>query len=223
MIQVQLLRPTQHLENGKVRNYFRGDFLEVSAVTAQEWISKKIAMLPEGATFADLDDTQWSDVAVVVEGEDRALVKRLGIKALVITGDLEILQAALLDYERVLFWSKRLVPRLPDLGQFVQGFKAIERWEVATPQRFSVLAQDVGSEDARARTAELVGDLRVPLYEPGLMFVRRSTASKDLLSAWANERQGVESADDDRLAFYRAVWLVKPTIASFPESWVLKS
>jgi len=98
------------------------------------------------------------------------------------------------------------------------GFHFLKRWDAAAPLwRYGVLGQDVGTPSERKRTAKLTLDLRIPLYEPGLLFIRSSEAGLALLETWRAEcRRG----DDERLAFLRALHIVKPKFCALPRSWL---
>ena len=98
------------------------------------------------------------------------------------------------------------------------GFHFLKRWDAAAPRwRYGVLATDVGTKGERQRTAKLTLDLRIPLYEPGLLFVRSTDAGRALLETWRAEcRRG----DDERLAFLRALHIVKPRFCALPRSWL---
>jgi len=98
------------------------------------------------------------------------------------------------------------------------GFHFLKRWDAAAPLwRYGVLAADVGTKGERQRTAKLTLDLRIPLYEPGLLFIRSTEAGLALLETWRAEcRRG----DDVRLAFLRALHIVKPRFCALPRSWL---
>ena len=88
----------------------------------------------------------------------------------------------------------------------------------------------------RRRTLEVVRDLRVPVYEPGVLLVRDCDGGVELLRAWVEEMgpstgdssQGAvsrtpaqdASADSARLAFVRALYRVKPLFLALPRSWL---
>lgn len=98
------------------------------------------------------------------------------------------------------------------------GFHFLQRWDAAAPLwRYGVLAADVGTEAERRRTAKLALDLRVPLYEPALLFVQANEAGRALLKAWRAE---CRPGDDERLAFLRALHIVKPRFCALPRSWL---
>ena len=98
------------------------------------------------------------------------------------------------------------------------GFGALDTWEMACPLwRYGVLAQDVGTTAERERTKALCFDLRVPLMEPGLLFARQCEASERMIETWRRECEG---GGDERLAFLRALCLVKPRLLTLPRSWL---
>lgn len=98
------------------------------------------------------------------------------------------------------------------------GLKVLDRWQVAVPLACEdTLAATIGSQEERDRTLAVIRDLRVPVYETGLMFIRRCDATSQLLATWQEEEM---PHGDTRLAFLRALYLVKPIILALPYTWV---
>jgi len=98
------------------------------------------------------------------------------------------------------------------------GFHFLQRWDVAAPLwRYGVLAADVGTPAEQKRTAKLALDLRVPLYEPALLFVQANDVGRALMKAWRAE---CRPGEDERLAFLRALHIVKPRFCALPRSWL---
>lgn len=98
------------------------------------------------------------------------------------------------------------------------GYHFLERWDAAAPLwRYGVLAADLGGKDERKRTAECCIDLRLLTYEPGLLFVRNNEAGAALVKAWRAE---CRTGWDERLAFLRALHIVKPKFCALPRSWL---
>ena len=98
------------------------------------------------------------------------------------------------------------------------GFGCLDSWELAAPLwRYGVLAADVGTKEERERTKALCFDLRVPLMEPGLLFARQCAATEQMLETWRHECEG---GANERLAFLRALCLVKPRLLTLPRSWL---
>lgn len=123
-----------------------------------------------------------------------------------------------LPWERTLFLDSQ-VGRV-SWGLLPRGFDFLARWEAAAPVwSYETLASDAAAGAERERTEALIGDLRVPLYEVGLLFVRRCEAGEQLLEAWERERAGGHG----QLAFLRALYEVKPLFLALPRSWLAAS
>lgn len=119
-----------------------------------------------------------------------------------------------LPFPRTLFWDTSLRPRAELLGV---GFRLLDNWQVAAPiWDYDQLAQHVGTPDDREKTKAVVRDLRVPVYDTRLIFFRRCLETQELYGRWLEERAG---GGDEKLAFLRAVYLVKPLICALPASW----
>jgi hypothetical protein len=102
-------------------------------------------------------------------------------------------------------------------GLIGAGLHFLERWDVAAPLwRYGVLAQDLGTPAERQRTAVVCRDLRIPVYAPELLFVRQSEAGEEFLRVWRAEC----ALGDERLAFLRALCLVKPLFCALPCNWL---
>lgn len=198
MTWVQLLR-TQQIEKGGIsRTYYPGDWVDVGKQTAQRWVidgaarfaSPQTAVSLDGCGMVTLGSYRQPEAPVPVEHAD----------------------APTLCFARTLLAGGKVRPEL--LGV---GFGLLNTWEVVAPLcDYDRLASHVGTPDARRRTAEQMGDLRVPLYESRMVFVRRCRNGEALIEAWNAERA---SGDDERLCFLRALWQVKPLICATPVTW----
>lgn len=118
-------------------------------------------------------------------------------------------------YPRTLWWD----PAVPLRLELVPvGFNFLHHWHVAAPlYDYNTLAFQHGTIEERLATTAAIGDLRVPLYETRALFLRRCDETNALLAAWALEREG---GGDERLAFQRALWTVKPLILPLPITWI---
>jgi hypothetical protein len=98
----------------------------------------------------------------------------------------------------------------------------LERWDVAAPLwRYGVLARDQGTLSDQKRTEAVIRDLRVLLYAHELLFVRDSPDGLRFLETWRAEcGDGNGTGGDERLAFLRALYLVKPLFCALPRSWL---
>lgn len=225
-MQVQLLRTRQITENGRVVTRHKGDFVNVPRLTAIQWINKGVARLPGGDVDKLTTDDLRGVTLLVVNGDgvQDSIDKLLPEAVMIEFGGVEDLPGALERSERgVVFWSQSLSGVTPDMAQIQQGLAALDKFDVAYPVHFSLLAEKIGTKAARTKTEDAIGEMRVPVPEPGLLFIRKSEAGQALAEAWLDEL-GEDapklSANDTRLAFMRALWHVKPTNAPMPENWV---
>jgi hypothetical protein len=110
-------------------------------------------------------------------------------------------------------------PGIEPLWHSVQaGLEIVTTWEVAAPLwRYNVLAADVGGPGERSRTERVIRDLRVPLYAPELLFARNCEGARALIETWRAE---CEEGGDERLAFLRAMYRIKPRLCPLPTTWL---
>lgn len=123
-----------------------------------------------------------------------------------------------LEYPRTLIWRPSVPLRLELM---YIGFHRLQRgWQLAVPlvSYDRAMAHNVGTAADRKRTRAVVSDLRIPLYETGLMYVRRCPQTIQLFERWAEERK---DGGDERLAFLRALFEVNPVICALPVTWTV--
>lgn len=98
------------------------------------------------------------------------------------------------------------------------GFNFMVRWDAAAPLwRYGVTAADLGTPAERKHTQSITRDLRIPVYAPELLFVRNSDDGQALVKAW---RESCTTGADERLAFVRALYMVKPRFCALPTTWL---
>lgn len=98
------------------------------------------------------------------------------------------------------------------------GFNFIQKWDLAAPLwRVGVLASTLGTPEERKRTEAITHDLRLLTYTPELLFVRDSVPGRAFLQTWRNE---CAHGPCDKLAFLRALYIVKPAFCVLPRSWL---
>ena len=102
-------------------------------------------------------------------------------------------------------------------------FKWLDAWEIAAPFRdYAHLACDEGTVEERQFTAELIGDLRQPLYDSRAIWMREdSVRAKQFVKRLGTERKKCTCAEGPcDLAFLRALWKVKPLILALPRGFI---
>jgi len=79
------------------------------------------------------------------------------------------------------------------------------------------LANAYGSAEEQASTLAALGDLRVPLYDTKLLWMRKTEATEDLLAAWSAE---LADGADEAHAFARALYARRVLWFTLPPNWV---
>ena len=79
-----------------------------------------------------------------------------------------------------------------------------------------LLASSVGSKEERARTLEAVGDLRLPVYDVRLLWVRRTAATERVIARWARE---LKEGANEHHAFLRALYTERAMLCTLPPGW----
>lgn len=79
------------------------------------------------------------------------------------------------------------------------------------------LANTYGSAEEQAHTLAALGDLRVPLYDTKLLWMRKTEATEDLLAAWSEE---LADGADEAHAFARALYARRVLWFTLPPDWV---
>ena len=91
-------------------------------------------------------------------------------------------------------------------------------WEMAAMLASETqLARDVGSKADKERTLELIGGLDVPIYDTGLVWVRRTPATQGVIELWCKE---LATGADPRHAFIRAIYCQGVKLCTLPAEWI---
>lgn len=197
--------------NGKNHTYHPGDWVDVGKQTALLWMSSGDADIPSFKR----EQFVAGEAGVVIRGvetvtpfEDRFSLTKLTLS--LITSDLPYIA-----FNKTLCWS----PKVPLRVELVAaGFSFLDTWEIAAPiYSYDELAIHIGSDAARSRTQKVIRDLRVPVYDTRLIFVKHCENTQRLFEAWQTEN---ETGDDDRLTFLRSFYAVKPLMLALPVTWV---
>ena len=199
---VQLFQPMHIEERGKLRQYQRGDWVKVGKQLALQWVAAGQCQSPFPETVAVEEPEGTSGLMVFGRTDD---VPELGIDV----ADDGLFE---LRWHKTAFWQSAVYVN-PAL--FAVGFGLINRWEIALPLwDYRHLARDeTMDDDEREYTQRIIRDLRVPLYDIRLMFVRRCENTRRLLEVWEGEGEWT------RLSFLRSLYRVKPLVLALPVTW----
>ena len=209
---VKALKPiTRFALDGSYRTYQPGDWFEANNQEIRTLLQGRRIEVANKAIKAEL---LADSCAIVVTGGDVARARQYvaAYTGMVYDGLPHFPPGA----QHCLWWNAAIPLRLDLLPL---GFHRVTAgWQIAAPLwRYNVLARDIGTDAARQRTEEVIHDLRVPVFETGLLYVRRDTDMERLLELWLQERA---TGDDDKLCFLRALYAVKPILCALPQTWV---
>lgn len=198
---VQLRQP-MHIEmRGKTEQYYPGDWVQVGKQLALAWVAEGKALSPFPEAVA-VEEPEGTTGLMLFGGGD---APDLGI-------DYSSEGVYELRWHKTAFWSTDAPVHS---AMFAIGFGLISRFEIAVPLwDYRHLAQDEQVEDdEREYTQKVIRDLRVPMYDIRLMFVRRCENTRRLFDAWEAEHSYT------RLGFLRALYQVKPLVLALPVTW----
>lgn len=204
---VQLLSYQQIPVQGEPKQFHPGDWVDIGKQLAMRLIASGEARLITRSAVGLID----SAAVVIVRNEAIAATVRGTIGAMV---TLETRSGFELSAPKTLFCGLNESPRFE---LWPAGFSLLEKWDMAVPLlSYTQLARDCGSKQERAETQALVLDLRVPVYDPRLIFVRKSKATAEMLAAFERD---VAKGKDQHLSFLRAFWNYKPALCALPTTW----
>lgn len=192
-LKIELLHKQRLEVNGFTRTYQVGEEVAVGRATAERLISLGVARMPQPLTVAK------TTLKPIEQPINISLGNPNGFE---------------LPHGRSIIWDGLVAL---DHQRVSEGIRLLDRWEVAAPlMSYEVLARDIGTPEERERTQAVIRDLRVPVYETGLIFVKHTPDVQRLLRLWKEE----DSPDGDtRLAFLRALYQVKPLVLALPITW----
>ena len=207
MMQVQLKRQKQVDRHGQKVVYQPGDWLDVGAMKAKEWLADGSASIPP-PQIAELL-SRGCGLNVMGPIPPTILPRLQENDKLGVTENTE----PDLPYPQTCIWHPG-IPLRPEI--LPVGFALLDTWQVACPLwDYKELACHMGDEAEKERTEAIIHDLRIPMYDTRLMWVRRCGDTQRLIDQWKAEGDG-------KLAFLRALYQTKPMILALPVTWAGK-
>lgn len=198
-------------EGGTLATYYPGDWFECGKHQARQLEANGSAII------RNVDKRQMvlelNDCGILVldgNSEGQRQAERLATQYM-----LEVANGPLrLPFPRTLILADckpkaRLVP---------VGFRWLdEGWQLAVPLvDMETLACDVGGPAERMDIANVIHDLRVPVYDTRLVFVLRCPETEAMVAQWAEERQ----YGHDGLSFLRALYQALVIWTPLLPSWI---
>ncbi len=204
------LKTIQHIERqGKNITYHPGDWVDLGKQQAMLLMSRNDAEIPSYRK----EQFKQGEAGVIIRGVSdvtpfQTRFDQSKLNLTLIMGDPYI------AFDKTMIYSPEATLRPELIGA---GFSFLDTWEIAMPlYSYDELAVHIGDEKAQARTKAVVHDLRIPLFDTRLIFVKHCETTQRLFKLWLDEN---ESGDDERLCFMRAYYMVKPLMLALPISW----
>jgi len=198
---VQLVQSMHIEERGIMVQKYPGDWIEVGKQFARRLVAEGKAVSPFPETVVVEEPEGTSGIMVFGRGD----APEVGVE----TSDEGVWE---MRWHKTAFFdtSASVNPVF-----FAVGLGLVTRWEIAAPLwDYRRLARDEeASDEELAYTASVIRDLRVPLYDVRLMFVRRCEGTRRLFEMWADDGQHT------RLGFLRSLYRAKPLILALPVTW----
>lgn len=192
-------------KNGKMASFYPGDWLQVGRQQAREWLSTGQCEILKPAVLQTVQDL--TDCAILVRG---VLLESQRVNLAARFPGVPIEEYRGQQHGRFLLWDLSANLR-QDL--ILTGFGLLAKWQLAMPLlNYDILAQNIGTAEEQAETKAVIRDLRVPVYDCRVIFVRQCSETRRLLELW----QGGE------LAFLRALYQARPIVNALPPSWVMQ-
>jgi hypothetical protein len=206
---VQLLQSKQISVAGDGRNKHPGDWVQVGKYLARQWIEEGAATTPESGLKATVGGP--GEIGILVNGDRHAANKILEKMSGKISAGYGLPECR---WPKTVIWNPDALLRM---NLIPVGEELLNTWELAMPLvDYETLAIHLGSTEDRSRTQALIRDLRVPVPDIRLIYMRKCENVERLLAQWYLEK---EDSTDDRLAFLRALYQVKPFWLALPVTW----
>jgi len=198
---------------GTITHYKAGDWVSVGRQTAEAWILGGEAEMIDPVQLDAVQPTSGIIVrGRIPDGWREKLGQVSGLKIAFSeqwTYDL--------PFTETLIWQPTFDLRLDLL---LIGFNLLKTWQVVVPLLdYTTLAAHVGTESEREATRAVIRDLRVPLRDTRLIYVRRCEATRNMMQQW---QRASDTCHEERLAFLQALYTVKPLVCDVPASWTGK-
>lgn len=207
------LKQDRRLEvNGVNKDLKKGDWIEVGKQTANQWIIQGIA----DRTGYDVSKeyVDYTAGIVIVGGINQQLLNN-------IQQDIPGIEVSSSDkpemfYSENMIWTNGINIRRENL--FV-GFKLLKNWQIAVPlHSYDDLAvHQTMTKSEKEYIKSVIKELRVPIYNTNLMFIRRCDETQVLLNQWGIEKEIIKN---DSLSFHVAMYKTNPVLCALPVNWI---
>jgi len=198
--------------SGAYKTYQPGDFFQCNNQELRDLLERRMIETAPGIIGAEYD---FSHAGILARnGATPPDVNEYGIQ--VVSADrLE------LPWELTALWHRSA--RANALGVAL-GLTRVQTnaedvgWEMAVAlQSHSRLAEHVGAAQDRQKTLDLLGDVRLPVYDTGVVWVRRTPATEEVIQRWQAE---LDAGAGELHGFLRALYTTPVLLCTLPADWI---
>jgi len=212
---VQLLAGKNIEKMGTQKLYRAGDWVDVGKHLAIKWISDGSAHIPNQEINSDQIDYT---AGICVTGNE--ISDNLKRKIETVANHLLFvhMDEPEIVFSETLIYDTKFTKIRPEFIGI--GFYWLKTFEVAMPLwSYSELAIHLGTERDREITKEVIRDLRVPVYDNMLIYIRRSQKTIAFIETY---NQYCEQIKEKKLALLCAFYIHKPITLALPTTWLNK-
>ena len=202
----------RHDMGGAYRTYQPGDWFQVKNQELLELLANKLV---DTTAHIIRDEFVGKDTGVLVLPDTKA---PKGLSAFGIAEKAALVPE--LPWKRTLIMSGKASVTIESaaLGLMRIYTEDFPSWEMAALLGSATrLARDVGSKEDQERTLELIGGLDIPVYDTGLVWIRRTKATISVVKTWRDE---LKRGSDMQHAFIRAIYGQSVKLCTLPAEWV---
>ena len=209
-------------EHGVPVSYHPGSWVAVHKSRARQLVASGQGEIPRQDRLKET--LQFDDCGILVLSDALPALTFLGhVETLLKTKSGHTIE---LPWTCTMFW-KSSVTTVTEHA-VIAGFSRLLDFEDTGQPGWEILAmlvdenktaQDYGSDEEKAWTLSAIGDLRIPVYDTTLMWMRRTPNTESLVEKWRSE---IEDGADEQHAFLRALYTVRAMTCTLPPNWHLR-
>lgn len=206
-------------EHGQLRTYHPGDTVKVGKQTAIRWVldgSAEDTFAQVGPAAHKLD---YGEFGILIRSEPDSVSKdALGKTMLEVPVEFG---GVSVPFEHTFLWNpvNPISERLLNYGwlRISKDNPPNERWEMAANLvSLEATIDQFGTEEDCYQTEKLIGDLRLPVYRPSALWIRKCENSEKVIEEFKVQ---LEAGAEEHHAFLRALYTKRAMLCTLPQDW----
>jgi hypothetical protein len=199
--------------NGKPTRFLPGDWVDVGKQYALRLVTQGLAIKPNENIVNEMVDYTSG---MLVIGNELTLNQTKQIQETIPDFEIKHSENISMPFSETVIYDRGLSKLRVELLPI--GFHWLNQFQLLAPLAdYTTLACHIGTEADQEFTQSIIRELRVPIYDTRLLFIRRSEETLKFIDVW---KQYEEKLTDDRLAFLCALYETKPIHLALPDTWI---